>query len=67
MVFCIALERLRSSLEAYSRAPFVSRELSDNSLLGKSLRAGVVHEDVSCSFGSVRIGDYRVVYVYCSR
>ena len=67
MVFLHSIRMLEKLLRSIQERTVVSRELSDNSLLGKSLRAGVVHEDVSCSFGSIRIGDYRVVYVYCSR
>lgn len=46
------------------RALDVLRELSDNPLLGKPLRAEVIHEGVSYRFRSVRIGDYRLVYIY---
>ena len=46
------------------RALTVLRELRDNPLLGKPLKAEVMHEGVSYRFRSVRIGDYRLIYIY---
>ena len=50
--------------EIRERAYRVLKELEENPLLGKPLRAEVKYGDTSYRFRSVRIGNYRLVYIY---